>query len=93
MENQYKMMEIDGKSIGRQILETSYVLAVGMIIFWVLKPFWILNRKIVKNQYVGKYFLINQPKSMQINKKHAAKLYVGFPTPICVGFAVSDDRV
>ena len=36
MENQYKMMEADGKSIGRQILETSYVLAVGRFVFFIL---------------------------------------------------------
>ena len=30
--------------------------------------FGILERKFVKNYYFGKYFIINQPKSMQINK-------------------------
>ena len=80
MEKQWEVMENDGESmtnniwnavpIGRKILETSNFLAVCCFFsfFFVEAPFWILERKIVKNHYFGKYFIINQPKSMQINK-------------------------
>ena len=63
--------------IGREILETSNFLAVVRIFlfFWFWAPFWILGRKIVKNDYFGKYFIINQPRSMKINKNQWYMIY------------------
>ena len=62
MENNGKPMGNHGKPINLQF--ASRVLDL----FFRGAHFLILERKIVKNQYFGKYFIINQPKSIKINK-------------------------
>ena len=59
MGNQYTMIEIDGKSIGRQILETSYVLAPCLYFVFV-----ILERKLVKH---SKFWQTFHHKSTEID--------------------------